>query len=442
LNKIKGIKEYTFNLIKDKIISNFCLVELVNEFQGLLSLPMLKKLYAQYPSIQTVRNKMKSDPYDCLCSLARVGFVTADSLLLQIDEQSKKAVSENKPPIIDFGFDLKTSKQRCLSCLLYLLEENENEGNTKMNIVTLKKQCEKLVPACSSYFIECVKDEQIYYNIEKREIGLKSTYNIERYIGERILEGIKENNVWHFETEKYKSLDGINLTDEQFDALNKLCNYNINLLNGNAGTGKTQTTNSIIKMLIDNNKTFELFSPTGKAAKVLAEYTNKSASTIHRGLGYIPPDEWRVNQNNKLNCDVLIIDEFSMTDIFLFKRVLDGIDFNKTKLLMIGDDAQLPSVSCGNLLYDFLLSGIIPTTTLTKVFRYGEGGLMTVATDVRNCVKYLDSKNTNSIIFYGNNKDYAFINSTSRNIVKNTIALYKKLLSQGYYPEDIQVLTA
>ena len=85
----------------------------------------------------------------------------------------------------------------------------------------------------------------------------------------------------------------------------------------------------------------------------------------------MPPNEWNYNEGNKLVADIVIIDEFSMTDIFLFKHVLEAIDFTHTKLLLIGDNAQLPSVSCGNLLHDFMETGIIPTVTLTKVFRYG-----------------------------------------------------------------------
>lgn len=442
LNKTKGIKEYTFNLIKEKIIENFCLVELVAEFQGLLSLPMLKKLYLKYPSVQMIRNKMKSDPYKCLCGLARVGFKTADSLLLEMDKVSKENVAKNKKPIVDFEFDLKTSSQRCLSCVLFLLEENENEGHTKMDIVELKHQCDKLVPACANHFITVVKEDCIYYNKESRDVALKSTYEIEKYISENVLEGLKIQNVWDYDFQKYKCSTQYVLSDEQLNALNYLCKYNISILNGCAGTGKSATTNAVIQMLKDNKKSFNLFSPTGKAAKVLAEFTSESASTIHRGLGYIPPNEWTYNQEHKLSCDVLIVDEWSMADIFIAKRIIDAIDFSKTKLMLIGDNAQLSSVACGNLLHDFMCSGIIPTTTLTKVFRYCDGGLMMVATNVRECKEYLSRDIKSHLTFFGGNKDYAFINSQSTQIVEETIALYQKLLSQGYKPSDIQVLSA
>lgn len=155
----------------------------------------------------------------------------------------------------------------------------------------------------------------------------------------------------------------------------------------------------------------------------------------------MPPNTWSYNEEHKLDCDVLIIDEFSMTDIFLFKRILDAIDFSRTKLLLIGDNAQLPSVSCGNLLHDFMESHIIPTVTLTKVFRYGEGGLMKVATDVRFCKPYLNNV-CERFTWFGDNKDYAFVNIGSDIMVKNAVALYSKLLSQGYKAEEIQVLTA
>lgn len=141
-------------------------------------------------------------------------------------------------------------------------------------------------------------------------------------------------------------------------------------------------------------------------------------------------------------CDIVIIDEFSMVDIQLFKRVIDAVDFNTTKLLLIGDNAQLPSVSCGNLLHDFMETKLIPTTTLTKVFRYGEGGLMKVATDVRFCEPYLTSSMKSKMTTFGDNKDYTFVDLPSEVIPQNVVGLYKKLLEKGYSIDDIQVLTA
>ena len=443
LNKTPGIKEYTFDVIKNKIVENFCLAEIVTEFQGMLTLSMVKKLHEKYSSVQMIKQKMREDPYKCLCGLARVGFKTADSILLELERESLESIKNGKKPIIEFNCDLKTSKQRCLSCVLYLLEENENNGHTVMDIVDLRNQCMKLTPACSDLFVDCIKHESIVYNKDSMTVSLKKTYDTEQYVANAIIEGLRQNTKWNFNIEKYRTVNnGCELSTEQIKILDYICKYNICILNGSGGTGKTFSTQSVIQMLKDNNKSYELFSPTGKAAKVLSENTGEQASTIHRGLGYMPPDKWGYNEAEKMMCDVLIVDEFSMVDLRLFKHIIDAIDFKRTKLLMIGDNAQLPSVSCGNLLHDFMQSKMIPTVTLTKVFRYGEGGLMKVATDVRQCKQYLNNINQ-QCTYFGDNKDYAFINVGSSTIVKNLIALYQKLLSSGKYNvDDIQVLTS
>lgn len=443
LNKTPGIKEYTFDVIKNKIVENFCLAEIVTEFQGMLTLSMVKKLHEKYSSVQMIRKKMREDPYKCLCGLARVGFKTADSILIELERESLESIKNGKKPIIEFNCDLKTSKQRCLSCVLYLLEENENNGHTVMDIVDLRNQCMKLTPACSDLFVDCIKHESIVYNKDSITVSLKKTYDIEQYVANAIIEGLRQNTKWNFNIEKYRTVNnGCELSTEQIKILDYICKYNICILNGSGGTGKTFSTQSVIQMLKDNNKSYELFSPTGKAAKVLSENTGEQASTIHRGLGYMPPDKWGYNEAEKMMCDVLIVDEFSMVDLRLFKHIIDAIDFKRTKLLMIGDNAQLPSVSCGNLLHDFMQSKMIPTVTLTKVFRYGEGGLMKVATDVRQCKQYLNNINQ-QCTYFGDNKDYAFINVGSSTIVKNLIALYQKLISSGKYNvDDIQVITS
>ena len=227
--------------------------------------------------------------------------------------------------------------------------------------------------------------------------------------------------------------------------MNKLCKYNIVILEGKAGTGKTNTIKSILNMLSDNNKAYELLAPTGRAAKVMSKYTGRDASTIHREIAHnlfnnkdTPQDEWdKIIFSN----GVVIVDEFSMVDVYLFYKLLESIDFSTTKLLLIGDSSQIPSVGCGNLLNDFIESKVIPTTTLTRIFRYGEGGLMKVATDTRNSKPYLNNSMKNKMTSFGKG-DYIFIDTNSENITKNIVALYKKLLDKGFSIEDIQVLSA
>ena len=441
-NKLKGIKEYTFGVIKRKIIENFCLADLVVEFQGFLNLSMIKKIYAKYTSIEKLKEKLAQDPYKCLCGLAGVGFKTADSILLDMEKASKANIEKGKKPIIEFKSDLRTSPERCLSCLLYMLEENENNGHTKMNLADLRAEMMKLVPACANHFVTAVKADEIHYNKDTMDVALSRTYNLEHKIAQTILYVLHtKKDEWDCDIEKYRTVNGSTLSDEQMGAVANVCKYPISILNGAGGTGKSFSTQAVINMLKDHHKTFRLFSPTGKAAKVLADYTKENATTIHRGLGYTPMG-WGYNQEHKIMCDIVIIDEFSMVDIQLFKRVIDAVDFNTTKLLLIGDNAQLPSVSCGNLLHDFMETKLIPTTTLTKVFRYGEGGLMKVATDVRFCEPYLTSSMKSKMTTFGDNKDYTFVDLPSEVIPQNVVGLYKKLLEKGYSIDDIQVLTA
>lgn len=460
-NKLKGIQEYTFERIKKKIVENFCLADLVIEFQGYLSMSIIKKLYNQYSSIEVLKKKLRADPYKCLCGLAGIGFKTADNILLNIEKASNENIAKGKPPIIEFEGELKTSPQRCLSCMLYLLSENENNGHTKMNLANLRTECIKIVPACVDHFSDVIKSKEIYYNKDTMDVSLRRTYETERYIAQAIIKNLhNKNNVWDFDVTKYCVVDGFNLSDEQMSILDIVCKNQISILNGSAGVGKSFSTLAIINMLKDNKKSFEIFAPTGKSAKVAAGYTKQRASTIHRGLQYNPaaPEEikyidkngktiteitcWGLNRQHKLKCDILIIDEFSMVDVNLFKKVIDALDLEKTKLLLIGDSCQLPSVGCGNLLHDFMKSNIIPTVTLTKVFRYSEGGLMKVATDVRNSKTYLDNSMKSRVTVFGDNKDYTFVDLASESIPKNAVALYKKLLDNGNTIENIQVLTA
>lgn len=430
-SKLKGIKEKTFEKIKAKIIENYCLMDLVIEFKNILSMSTIRRIYEEYSSIDKLREKLKLEPYTTLTRVSRIGFKTADSIILQLQKEN----------IIDFGYDVKTSPDRCLACILYLLEENENEGHTLMNLADLRQQCLRTVPACAEHFVDVIKNENIYYNKESMNISLRQTYEVEKYIANIILENINNsNNVWNYDIDKYRNVGEFELSDEQIKILDVVCKNNISILNGFAGSGKTASTQGLIEMLKDNHKSFLLLSPTGRAAKVLHENTNEPSSTIHRGLGYIPPNKWAYDSSNKLHYDIVVVDEFSMVDIWLFKRLLDAIDFKYTKLLMIGDNAQLPSVSCGNLLHDFMEANIIPTVTLNKIFRYSNGGLMKVATDTRCCSPYLLNDMKSKATTFGN--DYMFIDLISEMIPKNVVALYKKLLDNGNGIEDIQVLTA
>ena len=441
LNKTKGIKDYTFNVIKQKVIENFKLADLVEEFRGLFSLSIIKKLYDKYPSVEKIKEVIRTEPYECLCRLSGIGFKTADGMLLALEKESKQCKESGKNPILFFGFDLKPSYQRAKACVDYILNENETNGNTYVKVGELKKQFEVLVPEAIANLPLILKgDNDVIFDRESLSVCRKETNETEKYIAEKIKEGISINTEWDCDCSKFRSLDGFDLTTDQCKTSEFMCKHNIVMLVGYGGAGKSSSTQAFVNLLKHYYKSFLLLAPTGRAAKVLSGFTGENAMTIHRGLGYMPPNEWSFNKEHPIPHDVVIVDEFSMVDIFLFRRLLEAIDFNRTKLLLIGDDAQIPSVGAGNVLYDLLCYGKIPTITLDKVFRYGKGGLSTVATDARTQTEFLD-KNKKGMQVFGEDQSYIFMPLQQDGIIDYTVKLYKTLLTKGYKVEDIAVLS-
>ena len=436
LSKMHGIGPCTFDKIVRNISDNFALADMCAEFGNIMTLGMMRKIYSRYGSIDRIKEKMKEEPYKTLTNVSGIGFKTADAIVLQMQKNN----------IIGFGYDVLTSADRCLACITYLLTENENEGNTKMDLVELMNQCNDMVPRCVNKFADAVSDKSIYYDKDKRVISLSVTRNIERRIAKTIAEHLYDDDAWECDVSQYANVGEFKLSNEQLNVVKNVCDNKICILNGPAGSGKSYSTKAVISMLDDLGKSYILLAPTGKAAKVLSEFTKRNASTIHRGLGYRPDEGCVYNEEHKLPYDIVIVDEMSMVDIKLFYWLITAIDFNRTKLLMIGDNAQLPSVGCGNLLHDFMSSKLIPTVALTKIFRYDDGGLMRVATDIRTGKRYLDSTMKDRATIFGNNRDYVFmdISSTdnSDSIIAKVVAIYKKLLESGNKIEDVQVLTA
>ncbi len=442
LNKTKGIKEYTFEVIKRKVIENFKLAELVEEYGGVFSLAIIRKLYDTYPSIEKIRDNLVENPYECLCKLGGVGFKSADELLLKLEKESKERIKQDKKSIIQFSCDLISSYQRMKSCIVFLIEQSESEGNTYIDGRELHKQCKEIVSEAIHNFADVLKNEEdIHFDRDSAKVAKIYTYNTEKYIADRIREGLTIKNVWNVDYTKYYKVDDFELSDEQKQTCKSVCENTITILVGNGGSGKSFSTKALINLLNDNNKHALLLAPTGRASKVLADYANHPASTIHRGLGFKPPKTWSYNEETKLDCDIVILDEFSMVDIFLFRHLLEAIDFTKTKLLLIGDDAQIPSVACGNLLHDFLNSDRIPTVRLTKIFRYGKGGINTVATDIRTGKPSFDKNNTDTQII-GDDKGFIYTPMAQEKAINYIVKLYKKLLEKGIDKNDILILVS
>ena len=440
-SKLKGIKEKTFNDIKNKIIENYCLIGLVSKYGGVISMNMIKKLYETYKSTALIEEKLSKKPYSCLCRVSRVGFKTADEILLKLEESGK----------VKFEEPLRQSKQRMISCYEFQLQQNELSGNTLMEIKKLRELCGKLTPECINYFVDCIKEDnkRVYVDMGKKVVGLRKTMDRELYIYNKLktMSEVKNLNSrkWLCECENYRDLGGFKLTDEQLNTIAVICENNIEILTACGGAGKSSSVEALLKMCDDNKITYKLMTPTGASSKVLASYTKRECKTIHRGLEFKPTKEgespWGLNKENKIKEDLVIIDEFSMVDVELFYRILDAVDINTTKLLLVFDPYQLPSVGCGNLAQDLLGFDFIPVNRLTKIFRYGEGGLMNVATSVRNSEPFIKLKEGSTYQIFGDKKDFIYYERKDKQVLDTLKKIYEKLL-HDYDIEDIMILAS
>jgi exodeoxyribonuclease V alpha subunit len=162
--------------------------------------------------------------------------------------------------------------------------------------------------------------------------------------------------------------ENITLTEQQKAAVHAALTHKVNVLTGGPGTGKTTTLRAVIRALDSIKATYTLASPTGRAARRLAEATGKEASTIHRLLGYNPDNGFLFGEDYPLQTDMVIVDETSMVDIELFRRLLAAIP-DPAHLMLVGDIDQLPSVGPGDVLRDVIASDIAHVTRLELIFR-------------------------------------------------------------------------
>ena len=219
--------------------------------------------------------------------------------------------------------------------------------------------------------------------IEEREgyewVYLYQYYQAEKNVAEKLIQldkykNIKKISKFEKELEITEAKSNIELSEEQKEAIKQINNNNVCGITGGPGTGKTTIIKAIIDLYKHNEMKPVLCAPTGRAAKRMTETTGIEAKTLHRLLeiGSFSSSE---NQNNNTNlsvapidADIIIVDEMSMVDIFLMNYLCRAI-YNGTKLVLVGDTDQLPSVGPGNVLKDIIESEVITTITLNKIFR-------------------------------------------------------------------------
>lgn len=195
-------------------------------------------------------------------------------------------------------------------------------------------------------------------------------------------------------------------------------------------THNTSVVMAIIKMLEDNNKSYLLLSPTGRVASRIKEQTSREAQTIHMAC-----------LMGSINVDFLLIEEYSMVGVELLNILINSIKNPNCKLLFNGHLGQISPIQCGCPMRDMVNGGVVPTLSLSKVFRYGEGGLYKMATDADNGKFYLEDLDymNKDRISIGVNNDYTYIRYNGE--IEQVIEEYKKLLERGIKPIDISVVT-
>ncbi len=362
----------------------------------------INKIAATYKNVYGFSKDINTNPYAVMINLLEWSFDRAD-----------RAITKKTRKWLD-------SYERCEAATICALKHNELDGNTRMQAKMLFDMVKRKAPQCVHHLLDVVtKSAQVHYDAPSQNTALQATYNAEQHIADAIKKKIANPHYYPMDWQKFTSVDGLELTDEQAQILEMACKQDVMMLTGSAGTGKSQTTKAIIEMLEANDYTYTLLSPTGIAAKRLREATGREASTIHMFL----------TCDGNLG-DYVLIDEMGMVSVHLLSMLFDKVT-DTTKIIFIADPSQLASIACGNIVEDMLDSGIVPVCNLTKVFRYNTSGIITIATDVRNGVNdHLTDTFT----------DYKFI-ETDTLVIKQIEQEYAQLLADGYSKDDVLILS-
>lgn len=297
--------------------------------------------------------------------------------------------------------------------------------NVKEEIVIEKREDENWVYSKELYGAEA--------NIASKLIILNSAQNIKRITG------------FEKELEKIEKAGNINLSTKQKEAIQAINSNNVVIITGGPGTGKTTIIKNVIDIYKSHGKKVVLCAPTGRAAKRMTEMTGEEAKTLHRLLeiGKIEKDNEFTIMNYEvapIDADVIIVDEASMVDIYLMNYLLNGI-YQGTKLILVGDTDQLPSVGPGSILKDIINSERIKTIFLDEIFRQAAQSKIIVNSHRVNDGEYFLDKEEQE----GLKDDFFYIKEKSQDIMLDQIiSLCKgRLKNFGDYDffENIQILS-
>lgn len=402
--KIRGVGKVLLPRYIDKIKTINKRVEFMGETYswGIEHDEDINKIAATYKNVYGFSKDINTNPYAVMINLLEWSFDRAD-----------KAIIKKTRKWLD-------SYERCEAATIYALKHNELDGNTRMQAKMLFDTVKRKAPQCVHHLLDVVtKAAQVHYDAPSQNTALQTTYSAEEHIADVIKKKIANPHYYPMDWQKFTTVDGLELTDEQAQILEMACKQDVMMLTAAGGCGKTTSVKAIIEMLEANNYTYTLLAPTGISSKRLREATGREAQTIHMFL----------TMGDNVG-DYLICDECSMCSVHLLSMLFDKV-IDTTKIIFIADPSQLASIACGNIVEDMLDSGIVPVCNLTKVFRYNTSGIITIATDVRNGV---NDHMTDTFT------DYKFI-ETDTLVIKQIEQEYARLLADGYSKDDVLILS-
>lgn len=324
------------------------------------------KIFKQYGnrSIQVV----KENPYRLATDIFGIGFVTADHIAERL------------------GFD-KNSELRAEAGILYVLHQLADEGNVYYPYEPLLNKCKEILGVEGGIIVKAVDAIAIDRKIviqkineatgelkENRGVYLAKFHVTETGIARQIKALLKApKSIRSFDSNKAASWVqerlSIDLAENQVQALRSAAENKVLVITGGPGTGKTTIINALLKIFSGLKVRIMLAAPTGRAAKRMSEATGYEAKTIHRLLEYsIQKGGFQKDDEQPLDCDLIIVDEASMIDTILMYYLLKAIPLKAT-FILVGDVNQLPSVGAGNVLRDIIASDVIPVVRLNEIFR-------------------------------------------------------------------------
>ncbi len=396
-----------------------------------ISINTAVKIYNKY-KVRT-EEVIEKNPYQLIEDIDGIGFKSADK--------------------IAFKLGVKTDSDiRIRAAIVYALTEiAEKQGSTVAYLENLQEFTLQILELPIDFIDKINKSlsdlevEGVVRNInfnDKEAYAISKYYQMEDYISKKLLNLCSSDEVVRYGDEKqieqYETLNGIKLHEKQKEAVFAGANEGVVVITGGPGTGKTTIVKAILKIFKNQKLKCMLMAPTGRAAKRLEDQTGESASTIHRALEANFEKSGRgfaKNENNPIETDVVIVDEVSMLDAYLMNSLLKALNYS-TRLILVGDKDQLPSVGAGNVLADIIASQQFRVIELTQIYRQSEDSMIAQYAHKINNSEMPDLKFKSSDFFYSSTSEPAKVAEEIVTLITDRMPKY----FEGLASEDIQVI--